>query len=180
MRILCLLANGFEEGEALMPCALLRRAGLSVDICGVNEINVSGTHDIQVVCDCMLCDVNPEDYDCLMLPGGRHYQILEKDERVLKLIREFHDSGRYIACICAAPTILGHLGLLKGKKYTCFTSMNEDFGGEYTDAMVETDGKLISAKSVSAATDFGLEMVRVLGSDKLAEQVKKRIYYPES
>ena len=58
--------------------------------------------------------------------------------------------------------------------------MNEDFGGEYTDAMVETDGKLISAKSVAAATDFGLEMIRVLGSEKLVGQVKNRIYYPKS
>ena len=180
MRILCLLANGFEEGEAIMPAALIRRAGLSVDLCGVNDLTVSGTHDIRVVCDCLLNDVDPDEYDCLMLPGGRHYQILEKDERVLNLINEFHDSDRYIVCICAAPTILGHMGLLKGRRYTCFTSMNEDFGGCYTDAYVETDGKLITAKSVAAATDFGLEIVRVLGSDGLCEQVKKRIYYKKS
>ena len=160
-----------------MPAALIRRSGLTLDLCGVNNHEVRGKHDIRIISDCLLEEVDSSEYDCLFLPGGPHYQVLESDKRVLELIKEFHDSDRYIAAICAAPTILGHLGLLKGKKYTCFTSMNEDFGGEYTDAYVETDGKLITGKSVAAATDFGLEIIKVLGSEELADKTKKRIYY---
>ena len=102
---------------------------------------------------------------------------LDKSEPFKKIIREFHDAGKYIAAICAAPTILGRMGLLKGRNYTCFTSMNADFGGTYVDQYVVTDGKLITGRSAAATVDFGIAVCEALQGTEKAEELKKAIYY---
>ena len=177
MRILCILADGFEDVEALAPVAMMRRAGLQVDLCGLNDVNVTASHGTRVIADKVLNDVNGADYQCLMLPGGKGHKLLEADERVIELIKEFWSEDKYVAAICAAPTILGRLGLLKGKKYTCFTPMNDDFGGEYVDQYVVTDGKLITARAMAASIEFGFKLIEVLGSPELCQQVKERVLY---
>ena len=177
MRALCLLAEGFEDVEALAPVAILRRAGIKTDLCSLQKLVVTGSHGESVVTDLSLDDVDESEYNCLMLPGGKGHVNLEKDERVLKLIRRFTDTDRYVAAICAAPTILGRMGLLQGKNYTCFTPQNEDFGGYYHHQHVVVDGKLITARAMAASIDYGLKLVEILGSEELCQQVKERIYY---
>ena len=177
MKALCLLAEGFEDVEALAPVAILRRAGIKTDLCSLGDLIVIGSHGERVIADLSLEDVRDEEYDCLMLPGGKGHVNLEKDERVLQLIRKFASSDRYIAAICAAPTILGRMGLLKGRNYTCFTLQNEDFGGYYHHQHVVVDGRLITARAMAASIDYGLKLVEILGSPELCQQVKERIYY---
>ena len=93
------------------------------------------------------------------------------------LIKEFIDTNKVVAAICASPTILGHAGYLKGKTYTCFTSMNEDFGGRFTGEYVAVDGNIITGQSAAASIDFGFAIVEKLLGKAHADQVKKSIYY---
>ena len=87
------------------------------------------------------------------------------------------NENKMVASICAAPTILGHMGYLKGKNYTCFTSMDEDFGGTYIDAYVAKDGNLITAKSAAASIDFAFAIIHYLQGEEQEKKIKEQIYY---
>ncbi len=177
MKILEVITDGYEELEAIGTIAILRRAGLDVDLCGIDGSDAQGRYQVRVT---NLVDFNSIDYskyDMLVIPGGPEYIAEERNPRFLRLVQLFAQSGKYIAAICAGPTILGHLGLLKGKNYTCFTSMDEDFGGTYIDQYVVKDGNLITGRSCAASIDFGIEIVRALLGDEKAEELKEEIYY---
>ena len=130
------------------------------------------------ICLTLLNTINPNDYDVLIIPGGaRQYKSLMASVEVQNIILDFHKNNKYLCGICAAPTVLGSLGLLKGKNYTCFTSMNADFGGTYHDDGVIVDGNLITAKSVAYSLDFAYAIIeKTMGKDVL-DSVWKRIYY---
>ncbi len=177
MSILCVMDNGFEELEAVGTIALLRRAGVEIDVVSVHGHEVTGRFDLTFAHLKSLEEVDPAQYEGIFLPGGPHYQAIEQNEEVKGLLRSFFESGKLTAAICAGPTVLGHLGLLKGKHYTCFTSMNEDFGGTYHDQYVVRDGNLITGRSAAASIDMGFAIIEyVLGKDA-CDQVKQSIYY---
>jgi len=176
MKILALIFDGFEEEEAMAPFALLRRAKADLTIASINK-TVIGNHNIAITDITLLNDIDYEDYDCLLVPGGPHYKFLRQSELVHEIIRYFFNNNKIVAGICAAPTIFGMLGFLKNKKYTCFTSMNEDFGGTYTDKGVEIDGNLITAKSVAYSIDFAYAIIEKTMGKAVLESVWERIYY---
>ena len=95
----------------------------------------------------------------------------------MAILKTFMDADKVVAAICAAPTILGRQGYLKGKNYTCFTSMNEDFGGTYVDQYTVTDGNLITGRSAAAVIDFAFAIIEKLAGKEKAEAVKNEIYY---
>ena len=173
MKVAVLLENGFEELEAMGPIALLRRGGLDVDMIGVNnEEQVTGRFGVTYSSVFPMNTYDFSNVDCLVLPGGPHYQKLEKNEEVLKLAHEFAEN-KVLAAICASPTILGHEGILKGKKYTCFKDMDEDFGGEYQYEYAVTDGNIITGMGPGAAMEFALTIVDLLvGKEKVDELVE--------
>ena len=177
MKILAIITDGFEELEAVGTIALLRRAKLDVTIASLYSKDAIGRYMMKLTDLVCLNDIDITDYDMLLLPGGPEYIIEEKDKNFLKIVKAFFDNDKYIAAICAAPTILGHLGLLKGKKYTCFTSMNEDFQGEYVDKYICVDGKLITGRSCAASIDFALEIIKQLCGEKTYSDIKQEIYY---
>lgn len=177
MKLLMIITDLFEEVEALATLAILRRAKLDVDLVSLYDDKAIGTHKISVNQLKRFNNINYKEYDMLVIPGGAEYIAEEKDEAFLSMVKYFAKEDKYIAAICAAPTILGHLGLLKNKKYTCFTSMNEDFGGTYIDKYVVTDGKLITARSCAASIDFALEIVNTLLGSNKCDELKKSIYY---
>ena len=178
MKKVCLiLTNGFEEVEAVGTYAIMCRAGLSVDIFSLTQGNATGRFGLTCTALKPFSQLNGADYDALVLPGGPQYAELEESAGVQALIKQFMDGGKVVAAICASPTILGHAGYLKGKTYTCFTSMNEDFGGRFTGEYVAVDGNVITGQSAAASIDFGFAIVeKLLGKEK-AEQVKQSIYY---
>lgn len=178
MKKVCLIVtDGFEEAEAVATFAILRRAGLTVDIFSLTEGNATGRFGL--VCTALkpFSQLKGGDYEALVLPGGPQYMALEKSAGVQALIKEFMDGNKVVAAICASPTILGHAGYLKGKRYTCFTSMNEDFGGHFTGEYTTTDGNLITGQSAAASIDFGFAIVEKLLGFAVSAQVKKSIYY---
>lgn len=176
MKFLALIYDGFEEEEAIAPFALIRRAKGDLTIASNNKV-VTGHHNISLTDISLINEINYKDYDCLIVPGGKHYKHIVQDKLALEIIKYFADNNKYLCGICAAPTIFGMLGILVGKNYTCFTSMNSDFKGNYTDLGVCVDGKLITAKSVAYSIDFAYEIIKqTLGIDVL-ENVYKQIYY---
>lgn len=177
MKVMCILTDGFEELEAVGTIALLRRAGIDIDVYAIDHTTATGRFAITMSDIKNLKDADTTAYDMLFLPGGPHYQKLEADTRVLAILKEFMDQGKLVSAICAAPTILGRQGYLKHHNYTCFTSMNEDFGGTYVDQYAVTDGNIITGRSAAAVIDFAFAIIEKLAGKAKAEEVKASIYY---
>lgn len=175
MKALAIIFDGFEEEEAVAPFALLRRAGVELVIASDKE-TVIGSHKIALTNISLLKNINYKDFDCLIIPGGAHYKRLMIDEYVHEIIKYFMDNNKVVSAICAAPTIIGRLGYLKDRNYTCFTSMDDDFGGHYIDEKVVVDGNLITARSVASAIVFAYAIIKkLLGEEKL-KAVFQQIY----
>lgn len=169
------LANGFEETEAIGPLDILRRAELEVYTVGVGGKVIMGAHNVPVVADVIDCEIAP-DKDCegIILPGGMPGTLnLEKAESVQRFIDFCIENNRMIGAICAAPSILGHKGLLEGKKAVCFPGFEEQLqGAKVCDDAVMRDGNIITACGAGAALEFGFELVRYICGDAAAEHYK--------
>lgn len=177
MNVCMILTHGFEEMEAIGTYALLRRGGLSVDVFSLRKTEATGRFGL---CCTQLTPVEQlqvSRYEALIMPGGPQYQEMEASPAVQALIKQFIEAGKLVAAICASPTLLGHAGYLKGKNYTCFTSMNEDFGGIYHEDYAVTDGNIITGKSAAATFDFAFAILEKLAGKETVEKVKKEIYY---
>ncbi|MGN0675202.1 MAG: DJ-1 family glyoxalase III [Oscillospiraceae bacterium] len=159
------LADGFEETEAIAPIDILRRCGKEVITVGIGDNIIRGSHGIAVVTDTedKFIELN-ENLEMIILPGGMPGTInLEASEIVQKAIDYCADNDVYIGAICAAPSILGHKGLLKGKKAVCYTGFEQELSGaEVLDVPTVADGKIITARGAGVAVDFGLKLVEVL------------------
>ncbi len=176
--IYVLMVDGFEEIEAIEPIDIMRRAGLNVVTVGVKSQNVKGAHNITIKTDIIIDDVNEEDMELLMLPGGPGHEELDKDEKVHKLIDYANKEGLYIAAICASPSILGKKGLLNGKKATCFPGFEQYLAcAEVVSDKVIVDGKIITGKGAGAAAEFGFEIVKLLQNKKAADDLKGKMQY---
>ena len=177
MKACMILTDGFEEVEAVGTYAILERGGVDVDIYSLKDKDATGRFGLTCTKLEKFSELDPEEYDAIIFPGGPQHVEVGKNERVHELIRIFTDADKYVCAICASPTILGKAGYLKGKKYTCFTSMNQDFGGEYIDEYVCTDGKLITGRSAAASIDFGFEILKALKGEEQEKKTKAEIYY---
>lgn len=169
-------ADGFEEMEAFASVDVLRRAGVNVQMISVTsgEI-VTGAHGVPVLCDKNIENCDFFDADLILLPGGMPgASTLGECADLQKLILKMAKEDKPIAAICAAPMVLGKLGVLKGKKATCYPGFDQYLeGAEYTGAMVQKDGNIITGKGPGAALDFALAVVDLLcGKDKV-EELKK-------
>ncbi len=174
----CFLADGFEELEAIAPVDMLIRAGVEVKTVGIGSDNVSGSHGITVVCD--LCEddiVLDERLQGILLPGGMPGTLnLEKSEAVQKAIDFAYEKKLLICAICAAPSILGHKGILKGKKATAFPGFEKDLeGASEIGGYVIRDGQIITAKGAGVAVDFGLEIVAALKDRETSDKLRSTI-----
>lgn len=176
-----LLANGFEEMEALCPCDCLRRAGLEVRLVSVDGSKmIMGAHGIDVVADCTIDEMCEEEIELLLLPGGMGgVQEISASSAALELIRQVYAADRYVAAICAAPTILAALHITDGKQATCFPGMEKEMGTAQmrTDAPVVQDGKVITSTAAGTAMDLALYLVQVLKGADAAAQLKESLVY---
>lgn len=167
------LADGFEEVEAFTAVDVLRRAGMDVQLVSVtNDEIIRGAHDISVLCDRNIENCDFFDAELLLLPGGMPgAATLGKCDDLKRELVRFAEKGGPIAAICAAPMVLGALGLLKGKRATCYPGFETYLeGAEVTGAMVECDGRIVTAKGPGAAMDFAFALVdMLLGAEKVKE-----------
>lgn len=167
------LADGFEETEALATLDVMRRAGLNVQTVGVTGDFVTGSHNIIVKSDIDFDKISMADVEGAVLPGGMPGTTnLESDSRVIDCVKYCFDNNKIVAAICAAPSILGHLGMLKGKKATCFPGFESSLeGAEHTGAHAEADGNVITGKGAGCAIEFGYEIVKKAVSKEIADKV---------
>ncbi|MBO4375141.1 MAG: DJ-1/PfpI family protein [Lachnospiraceae bacterium] len=180
-RIAFFLADGFEEIEGLTPVDMCRRAGIEVVTFSVmDELLIKGSHGIKLYADEMFAPGAYDGFDMLVLPGGGlGTQNLEKHEGLLAELKKAFDSGRYIAAICAAPRILGRLGFLDGKNATCYPGNEEHLKGAvyHPECKAVTDGKLITARGMGAAVDFGKEIIAALEGKEKAQEILDQIQF---
>ncbi len=170
------LADGFEEAEALVTVDILRRAGIKVTCVGVNKREIVGSHGIKITADIKTGEFAPVDLEAVVLPGGMPGTLnLEANKTVCHAAKGAYQSRKLVAAICAAPSILGHLGLLKDKYATCYPGFEEELiGATYRNRSVVTDGNIITAKGAGAVFDFGFAIVDYLtGSPKTSAQLRE-------
>ena len=176
--IYAFLAEGFEETEAIAPIDILKRCGKEVVTVGVGGGEITGAHGITVVADITDSDMILTDkVEMIVLPGGMPGTLnLEKNEAVQAAIRYCADNDKYIGAICAAPSIIGKLGLLDGKKATCFPGFEQFLtGAEFTGDPVNIDGKIITARGAGVAVDFGLALAETLCGEAKADKIKRSL-----
>ncbi len=177
-RILVLLAEGFEELEAMTMIDLFRRAGFEVVSCGLGEKvgPVKASRGVQIVPDAVLSQVRDKEFDLVALPGGQPgSDNLRGDERVLDMLRRQHGSGGMVAAICAAPMVLAAAGILDGRVATgypgCLESMNLKDTQLVADPVVVSD-RVITSRGPGTAMDFALKLIEIMGGSKLLAQVE--------
>lgn len=164
-------AHGFEEIEAITAVDILRRAELEVRTVGVGSKTITGSHGITVHCDIIDHMIHPKELEMIVLPGGMPGTLnLEKSKVVTELVQHCINKDIWVGAICAAPSILGHMGVLEGKKVTCYPGFEIQLdGGTFTANRVEQDGKLITAKGPGASIPFSLKLVECLCGKERAD-----------
>ena len=173
------LADGFEEVEALVPLDILRRANVEVVTLGVTGEYVTGAHNITVKADAFLQDAKLEKLDAVILPGGLGgTNNMDASSEVKSLIQYAADNNKLVCAICAAPSILGKMGLLEGKDATCYPGFEETFkGGNYIKKSVVKCDNFITSDGMGSAYKFGFEIVSSLCGEETAEKIKEQIQY---
>lgn len=174
--VLTILAEGFEEVEAVTPIDLLRRAGAEVTLAAIGEgIHVTGRNGLTMHAETMLGTVEAVDFDCIFLPGGPGVKHLRDDPRVRSIVLRHAALGRWIAAICAAPTVLHDVGLLAGRRYTAHFSVANELPDLLADQRVVVDDRLLTSRGAGTALDFGLLLVEKLFSPEKALEVSRSI-----
>ncbi len=174
------LANGFEEIEALTVVDLLRRAGIDIITTSISDQNiVTGSHNISVITDKLFDELDFSSIDMLILPGGQPgttnlYNFTPLKEK----IKEFDNEGKMLCAICAAPTVYGKMGLLKGKRACCYPGCEVDLlGANVQTTPVSIDGHFITSRGMGTAIDFGLAIISHFKDNNTALNMASKIVY---
>ena len=175
--IIC-MANGTEEIEALTVVDLLRRAQVSVAMYSVHgEDYVVGSHDIKIAMDNSYDEIDWERARMLVLPGGMpgtNHFLASKE--LAERIRSFHEQGKYIAAICAAPSVLGQCGILQGRRATCYPCFSEKLiGAKYEESSVVCDGNIITSRGLGTAIEFSAALIEVFCGKEVAQDILEKI-----
>lgn len=172
---LIILAEGFEEIEAVAPIDILRRAGVEVTVAGLSGTSVKSARGVSVTADRPL-DRGNSNFDAIVLPGGGiGAKNLAASEAVKSLVQEFHRQGKWVCAICASPAlVLGPAGVLKGKSATCFKGMESGFGPEvrYLNQKVVSDGNVLTSQGPGTAVEFALSIVEKLAGPEKSAKIR--------
>lgn len=179
-KVALFLAQGCEEVEALTVVDLIRRAGIELDMISITgDKMITSSHNVTFMADKLFEEADIDSYDMLVLPGGMPGTLnLEAYKPLCDKVVSFAGSGKYIAAICAAPTIFGHLGLLKGKNASCYEGMEDGL----CDALVNkdevnVDGNIITSRGLGTAIPFGLKLISLLQDEASAKTISDKIIF---
>ncbi len=177
MKVLVPLAEGFEEIEAISIIDVLRRAEIEVVTAYCTANPVKGSHGISVIADTALAECSSDELDAMILPGGMPgSENLKNNQDIIAMLRSLHDKGKLVGAICAAPMVLGHAGILRGKKATCYPGFeNELAGAVLLNQPVVTDANVITGKGAGCAIPFALEIVSTLKSEEVKNTLKNNL-----
>jgi 4-methyl-5(b-hydroxyethyl)-thiazole monophosphate biosynthesis len=178
-KVYVFLAEGFEEIEGLTVVDLLRRANISTEMVSIGEVLVKGSHGILVTADGLFEDYDYADAELLVLPGGMPGTLnLGNHEGLCTLLKKHFAQGKKVAAICAAPSVLGKLGILEGKKATCYPGFEDQLtGAVLSEEKAVVDGTVITGKGMGAAIEFSLALIAQLVDQETAEKIGKAIIY---
>ena len=179
-KVYLFLADGFETVEALAPVDVMRRAGIEVVTVSIMErAAVVSAQGVTVVADALYGDVSLADADALVLPGGGvGTDNLSAHQPLREALKEAHSAGVLVAAICAAPMVLGRIGILEGRKATCYPGCEGDlFGAEYTAAAVQEDGNIITGCGPGVSFDFGFAIVGRLCGESMVATLRAQMQF---
>ncbi|HBY20057.1 MAG: hypothetical protein A2Y24_07775 [Clostridiales bacterium GWE2_32_10] len=174
------LAEGFEEIEAITPVDILRRGGVEVTIVSMNDsVEVKGGHGITVLADKIFDEADFSDADMLILPGGgKGTENLSRHGGLISLLTDKNEKNKYIAAICAAPIILGQMGILAGKSATCYPSETALLkGAKLSEGKVVQDSNIITSRGPGTAHEFGLKLVSILKGKEVADKLNEGMLF---
>ena len=174
-----LLGTGFEPLEAVAPCDILRRGGVEVKLAAIGEKLVEAGRGVRVEADCTLAELDVKSLEMIILPGGLGgVRAIGASNAALGAVREVYDAGGFVAAICAGPTVLAKLGLLEGRRATCYPGCEDEMAGAVMqNAGVVRDGRIITGRAAGAAADFGLALLAALKGEDEAKRVAAEIVY---
>lgn len=175
-----LLADGFEEVEAMTPIDALRRARVDMELVGVTGMTVTGSHGVKVEADIPLKKIKPQDCEALIVPGGlRGVQNIKKSAPAMEAIRAAFNAGNTVSAICAGPTVLAELGILEGRRAVCYPGMEDQLTGAEAKPgeSVVVDGKIITSRSAGTAWDFAFAILSALRGEEAARKVSEAVHY---
>ena len=181
MKVLAFLTEGFETVEALAVIDILRRADIDVKTVSItgNKL-VESAQNIKVEADELIENVSCDKEDVLFLPGGPGHKSYYKCDRLMDMLVSHNNDGGKLASICAAPSVLGKLGLLNGKNATCFPGFEDMLGGAKlvpSDVRVVTDDNITTSRGMGTSIDLGLELVRIIAGEQMADRLAHSTQY---
>lgn len=178
--LMILLADGFEEIEALTVCDYLRRAEIGVDLVCVNDKKeVESSHGVKIMADFILDDVKITDYKGIYIPGGQPGATnLSKNAKVKEIVELYNGSEKYIASICAGPMVLDAVGILKNRKFTCYPGVEQRLSTQDSlDEVVVKDENIITAMGPSIAQLLAFKLIEEFKGIEMAEKIKKDVLF---
>lgn len=180
MKTVLMLADGFELCEAMITVDLFRRANVEIHTVSINEtVSVTSAQKVELKADYVLKDVTISDYDCVILPGGLPGTYhLEECNELINEIKQMANGDKFICAICAAPSILGHLGLLEGKHYTCYPGWEDDsYKGTHDPLPAVQDGHIVTGRGMGCTIEFALKILSNVLTEEKIDELKKGIQF---
>lgn len=178
-KVAVIFADGFEEIEGVSIVDVLRRGGVEAHVVGLDKLPITGTHGVKFVCDMTLYDLEEDEYDMLVLPGGQPgVSNIEGNLKMREIIKRFDKKGKFVAAICAAPIALDAAEIVRGE-FTCYPSCEKAVrGGSYvSDKNVVQSGNIITSKGPATAMEFALELVKILNGEQVYNEVKNGLLF---
>lgn len=179
-KVCCFLAEGCEEVEALSVVDIFRRAGIDTELVSVtNEYEVVSSHKITIKTDKIIDEVNFDEVDLIFLPGGiPGTPNLRATKLLCDKIIDFNEKGKLLAAVCAAPSILGELGILNGKKATCYPGFEDKLeGATYVADRVVTDGNITTSRGLGTSLELGFRLLEILKDKATAEDMMRKVQF---
>ena len=183
MRCAIFLAKGFEDCEGMITIDMLRRAGVPIDSVSItDDLIVETSHGVRLFADKTWKEIDPSGYDVLILPGGKVGTMnLDGFEPLKNALKAHFESGKLTCAICAAPSVLGHLGILNGRHYTSFPAFASDsYGGIYETELAVEDGNVITGRGMGATIEFARLIIRRLTDDETMRRLEYGMQYEHS
>ena len=180
-RVLIPLATGFEEIEAVTNIDVLRRASIEVVTISLNSLDVKGDHGIPIIADQRIDQIDVDDFDAIVLPGGMPGAgNLRDNQKILDFVRKIYDKGGLVAAVCAAPIVLEAARILEGKKATSYPSFSDEMSScKYLEDRVVKDDNIITARGPGVALEFALEIVKYIKTESDAKELKEAMIVKE-
>lgn len=180
MKAVICFATGFEEVEALSVVDVLRRGQVDIQMVGIENHKVTGAHQITIEMDTILEAIDPQQVDMIILPGGgMGTQNLKACKRLTEILKEAKENKKWLAAICAAPSVLGQIGLLKGEKAVCYPGFEQELlQAEVGQEKVVVSHQIVTATGAGTALEFALKLLEIIKGKEVAETVRRNMLIP--